>query len=119
MADWNVKIIRLLSGAVDVIAKVKDFNKKVVIKDACFVQIQPVQQPNELDPSAPPKVGFRIELAPFLMPYMKPDQEVEIDRSQIPFMVEPSEPIARKYNEAFSSLILPNSGELILNPTQK
>jgi hypothetical protein len=101
MAD--IKIIRALGIYDDIIAKVERKGKnRYALKDACNIRIDKVQTE---DKSEQTNVQFQIMLSPFLMPYMKQEQTVELD---VLFVAEPEEQVIAKYNSLFSPIITPS-----------
>jgi len=103
MSNLGVKIIRML-GHEDVIAKVKAIgNKHYRIKDACIIRVQQAQEEVDPNDTGQKNVRFELTLSPFLTPYMKQDQEVDVEG----VIFEPEDRVLVRYNAMFSPIIQP------------
>jgi hypothetical protein len=103
MSNLGVKIIRML-GHEDIIAKVKQIGKRSYrIKDACIIRVQQAQEEDSVNADGQKNVRFELALSPFLTPYMKQDQEVEVEG----VLFEPEERVLYRYNAMFSPIIQP------------
>jgi hypothetical protein len=108
MAD--IKIIRLLGVADDIICKIVKCGGKFQIINPLGIRAIPVEkEKSELitPESDNPKIDFRLVLAPFHMPYMRLDKPLECDKCQVVFEIEPTDQVIEKYNSIFSPIIQP------------
>jgi hypothetical protein len=108
----EVKIVRLLGISDDLICEVQRNGGKYRLVNPTIVRIIPIEQEqpkSELDitqPQQKAKISFRIEMGPFLMPYMK-NEPLECDKCQVVFVISPTDEMVDKYNSIFSPIIQP------------
>jgi len=118
MAD--IKIVRILGVADDIICKITKAGGKWQINDPLIIRCIPVETPQKNDSGIVtaetaqepqnPRISFNIALAPFHMPYMRSDRPLECDACQVSYRIDPTDEVIEKYNSLFSPIIQPKFG---------